>query len=116
MRRLRFGRCEAEVSAVSLGTWAYGGANKVGQRSVGWSGHDDHAARAALRAAHAAGITHWDTADVYGNGRSEQLIGGIWGDVPRDEVFVASKVGWDPPAPSTTSTTPSRFASRLKVR
>ena len=42
------------------------------------------------------GIDHWDTADVYGDGQSERLIGELWGTVPREEIFLASKVGWDP--------------------
>jgi aryl-alcohol dehydrogenase-like predicted oxidoreductase len=96
VRTIRFGRTEAQIPAVSLGTWSYGGLNTAGKRSVGWRGHDEDKARDALVAAHAAGITHWDTADVYGDGRSEQLIGGVWKTVPRDEVFVATKVGWGP--------------------
>jgi aryl-alcohol dehydrogenase-like predicted oxidoreductase len=96
MRTTRFGRTGVRVPVVSLGTWSHGGTNQVGDRSVGWSGHDDAQAAAALRAAHQAGITHWDTADVYGDGRAEALIGQAWGDVPRDEVFLATKVGWDP--------------------
>jgi len=96
MRTIRLGRTDVQVPVVSLGTWAYGGENTSDSgQSIGWSGHDAEQARAALRSAHELGITHWDTADVYGDGRSEQLIGSIWGDVPRDEVFVASKVGWD---------------------
>jgi aryl-alcohol dehydrogenase-like predicted oxidoreductase len=83
---------------VSLGTWAYGGQNfsKSGAE-IGWSGHDDGQARAALVRAWELGITHWDTADVYGNGRSEELIGevvGPAGPVPRDAIFLATKVGW----------------------
>jgi aryl-alcohol dehydrogenase-like predicted oxidoreductase len=65
-------------------------------QSVGWGGHDPAAARQALVAAYEAGIDHWDTADVYGQGRSESLIGEVWREVPRDRIFLASKVGWDP--------------------
>lgn len=93
---VRLGRTNAEVSAVSLGTWSYGGPNRVGEQDVGWSGHDDAAATGALIRAHELGINHWDTADVYGDGQSERLIGEMWGDVPRGDIFLASKVGWDP--------------------
>lgn len=95
MRNIRFGRTDVEIPAVSLGTWGYSGANMAGDAPVGWSGHDDAKARAALAAAHASGITHWDTADVYGNGRAEGLIGDMWSTIPRDSIFLATKVGWD---------------------
>jgi len=93
--RHRFGRSGLLVPRVSLGTWAYGGENLAGTTEVGWSGHDDESARQSLKLAYERGITHWDTADVYGNGRSEELIGQMWElGVPRDQVVIASKVGW----------------------
>lgn len=95
MRKVRFGRTGIDVPAVSLGTWGYSGANMSGDVPVGWTGHDDDKAREALAAAWAAGITHWDTADVYGNGRAEGLIGQMWSSVPRESIFLATKVGWD---------------------
>lgn len=95
MRRIRFGRTGVDVPAVSLGTWGYSGANMAGDVPVGWSGHDDAKATEALAAAFESGIDHWDTADVYGNGRAEALIGAMWGKVRRDKVFLATKVGWD---------------------
>jgi myo-inositol catabolism protein IolS len=96
MRTLRFGRTNVQVPAISLGTWGHGGPLVTGQgASVGWKGHDDALAREALIAAHRAGITHWDTADVYGDGHAEQLMGEVWNEVPRSEIFLATKVGWD---------------------
>lgn len=97
MRTIRLGRTNADVSVVSFGAWPIGGPNTNNERSVGWTGHDDDLAKAALRAALDAGINHWDTADVYGDGRSERLIGEVFADgsVPRDEVFLATKTGWD---------------------
>ena len=96
MRMIRFGRTNLTVPAVSLGTWGHGGENKSASgESVGWSGHDDATAREALIAAWANGITHWDTADVYGSGHAESLIGSVWDDVPRNEIILATKVGWD---------------------
>ncbi len=96
MNSVRFGRTGVQTPTVCLGTWGHGGANTVGGRPVGWFGTDQNEARQTLLDAYAAGITHWDTADVYGRGRAEQLIGSCWGEVPREKVFVASKVGWDP--------------------
>ncbi len=94
MRTIRFGRTNAHVPAISLGTWGHGGPNISEGASVGWSGHDDRLAKEALLTAYRNGITHWDTADAYGNGHAEQLIGEMWSDVPREKIFLASKFGW----------------------
>ncbi len=95
MRTLRFGRTNVQVPAISLGTWGHGGPNMGGGFSVGWSGHDDRLAKAALFEAHRQGITHWDTADAYGRGHAEQLIGEAFAEgVPRSEIFLASKFGY----------------------
>ena len=94
MRTIRFGRTNVQVPVISLGTWGHGGPNVSEERSVGWTGHDDRLAKEALAAAYRNGITHWDTADAYGNGHAEQLIGELWGEVPREKIFLASKFGW----------------------
>lgn len=95
MRTLRFGRTNVLVPAVSLGTWGHGGPRVTDEgESVGWSGHDDQQAKDALLAAYRAGITHWDTADAYGDGHAETLIGEMWSDVPRQEIFLATKFGY----------------------
>ena len=96
MRTLRFGRTNVQVPAISLGTWGHGGPNVNRGANVGWTGHDDRLAKEALLAAHRAGITHWDTADAYGNGHAETLIGEVFasGEVPRKDIFLATKFGW----------------------
>lgn len=95
MRMIRLGRTNISVPAVSLGTWGHGGPRVTDSgESVGWSGHDDQEAREALVAAYRAGITHWDTADAYGDGHSEELIGEVWDRVPREQIFLATKFGW----------------------
>ena len=95
MRKIILGRTGAEVSAISLGTWSYGGANKSGKLPIGWAGQSDDDSKLALKRAWELGINHWDTADVYGNGRSEQVIGSMWKSIPRNNIFLATKVGWD---------------------
>jgi aryl-alcohol dehydrogenase-like predicted oxidoreductase len=94
MRTIRFGRTNVDVPVISLGTWGHGGPNTNEGASVGWSGHDDQKAKDALLVAYRGGITHWDTADAYGNGHAEELIGGMWSEVPRDEIFLATKFGY----------------------
>lgn len=94
---IRLGRTNVRVPAISLGTWGHGGERVSGSgASVGWSGHDDEQAKAALVAAWRHGITHWDTADVYGDGNAERLIGEVFdATVPRQDIFLATKVGWN---------------------
>lgn len=96
VEQVRLGRTEVMVPRVALGTWGHGGPKTVGKHPVGWSGYDPEAARAALLLAFDRGLIHWDTADVYGDGQAERSIGRLWGALPRDQVFLASKVGWDP--------------------
>ncbi len=97
MHTIRLGRTGEMVPSIGVGTWAHGGPLTVGGESVGWGGRDDDLSIAALKRAHQVGLVHWDTADVYGAGHSEKLIGGLWQkDVSRHDVFLATKVGWDP--------------------
>lgn len=95
MRKITLGRTGQSVSAISLGTWSYGGQNKNGSVPVGWGGQTGKDSRAALLKAFESEINHWDTADVYGDGRSEKIIGSMWGSIPREDIFLATKVGWD---------------------
>ena len=95
MEYITLGKTQSSVSKISLGTWSYGGAATSGEQSVGWADQDDTDSKKALLKAHALGINHWDTADVYGDGRSEKIIGNMWKDISRHEIFLATKVGWD---------------------
>jgi aryl-alcohol dehydrogenase-like predicted oxidoreductase len=78
------GRTDRPVSVVGLGTWQLGG---------NWGEVSEADALAVLDAAVEAGVTFFDTADVYGDGRSEQLIGRFLGDNPDLVVTVATKIG-----------------------
>ncbi len=93
MQQITFGRTNEKVSTISLGTWSYGGGNISGGRSVGWADQSDVDSRAALIQAWRSGINHWDTADVYGNGRSETIIGNVWDAVPRER-YISCNEGW----------------------
>ena len=84
MKTSTLGRTGATVSAISLGTWQLG---------ADWGDVSEQDARAVLDAAVESGVTMFDTADVYGDGRSERLIGGYLADNPHLDVFVATKIG-----------------------
>ena len=96
MKTVRFGRTNVQVSTLGLGTWAMGGPRVVNNRPVGWWGSEDETSLRALVRAAEVGITHWDSADVYGDGHAETLVGQVWSQIERDDIFLASKVGWDP--------------------
>lgn len=91
--RRRLGRTGLMVSEISLGTWTLGGTSYNEGRSNGWGGLDvGEGERAVLRALE-LGCNHLDTADVYGAGHSEQLLGRVLGH-RRKDIVLASKVGW----------------------
>jgi aryl-alcohol dehydrogenase-like predicted oxidoreductase len=73
-----------KVSAVSFGAWAIGG---------DWGAPDDEESMRALHAAIDAGVNFIDTADVYGDGRSERLVARLRRERPRDTIHVATKAG-----------------------
>jgi aryl-alcohol dehydrogenase-like predicted oxidoreductase len=84
MEKRVLGRTGREVSVVGLGTWQLG---------ADWGEVREEDATAVLDAAVADGVTFFDTADVYGDGRSEQLIGRYLKARPDADVFVATKMG-----------------------
>ncbi|MGH3922382.1 MAG: aldo/keto reductase, partial [Pseudonocardiaceae bacterium] len=84
----------AEVSAIGAGCWTIGGPATNRGVPVGWDEVNEDAAYAGLVRAHELGITLYDTADVYGLGRSERLLGQLLSEVPRDELVISSKVGY----------------------
>ena len=95
MRNITLGRTDRKVSAISLGTWSFGGANMNGRIPVGWADQSETDSINALKRCWEVGINHWDTADVYGEGRSESIIGKMWNKISRDDIFLATKLGWD---------------------
>jgi aryl-alcohol dehydrogenase-like predicted oxidoreductase len=90
---MRFlGRSGIEVSAIGFGCWAIGGPFSRDGSPAGWGEVDDSESAAALRRALDLGITFFDTADVYGAGHSELVLGRALAD-HRDEVVIATKFG-----------------------
>lgn len=86
-----FGQTGIRVSVIGFGAWAIGGPAMAGLIPIGWGDTDDAASLAALRTAFDRGITFYDTADFYGLGRSEKLIGSVFAN--SDKVVIATKVG-----------------------
>jgi aryl-alcohol dehydrogenase-like predicted oxidoreductase len=85
METRRLGRTGKDVGVVGLGTWQLG---------ADWGDVTEDEALAVLRAAHDEGVTLLDTADVYGDGRSERVIRRFVADLPEAErPFVATKAG-----------------------
>jgi aryl-alcohol dehydrogenase-like predicted oxidoreductase len=84
MQHRTLGRTGRDVSVIGLGTWQLG---------ADWGQVSETDARAVLDASRDAGVTFFDTADVYGDGRSESLIGGWLRDNPDAGVTVATKMG-----------------------
>lgn len=89
MRRLG----DVEVSAIGLGCWAIGGPSWTADRApLGWGEVDDDEAVRAIRRALELGATFFDTADVYGAGHSERVLGRALAG-RSDEVVIATKFG-----------------------
>ena len=84
MEYRRLGRTNMKVSAISFGAWAIGGT---------WGPVEDADSLRALHAAVDAGMNFVDTADVYGDGRSERLVARLRRERPKDEIWVATKAG-----------------------
>lgn len=88
------GRSGIEVSEIGIGCWAIGGAAFNLGLPMGWSGTTDADSLDGLRCALELGAVHFDTADVYGHGHSERLLGRAIEQVPRSRLVIGSKVGY----------------------
>jgi aryl-alcohol dehydrogenase-like predicted oxidoreductase len=84
MESRTLGRTDIKVSAISFGAWAIGGT---------WGSVDDDESMRALHASIDAGVNFVDTADVYGDGRSERLLARLRRERPGETVWIATKAG-----------------------
>lgn len=91
MQKRRFGNTSLLVSEIGFGAWAIGGGTMVGETAIGWGNADDAVSKKAIHAALDAGINFFDTADIYGLGHSENLIGSTIGN--RSDIVIATKGG-----------------------
>jgi aryl-alcohol dehydrogenase-like predicted oxidoreductase len=89
MKYRKLGNSDFEVSAICFGAWAAGGWM--------WGGTERNDAIKAIRAAYDLGVTSIDTAPIYGQGNSEEIVGEAIKDLPRDKVQLLTKYGmrWD---------------------
>jgi aryl-alcohol dehydrogenase-like predicted oxidoreductase len=99
MRYRRLGKTGYEVSEIGFGAWAIGGS---------WGEVDDEISMRTLHAAADAGVTLYDTADVYGDGRSERLLGRFLRERAGQRLIVATKMGRRVDQ-VTSNYTPERF-------
>lgn len=89
MQYRKLGESDLEVSAITFGAWAAGGWM--------WGSTDRNEAIEAIRASYDAGVTSIDTAPVYGQGTSEEIVGEAIRGISRDKVQILTKFGmrWD---------------------
>jgi aryl-alcohol dehydrogenase-like predicted oxidoreductase len=83
MEKRRLGKTGWDASVIGFGAWAIG---------ADWGEADDDTSLEALRAAAATGVNFFDTADVYGDGRSERLVAKLRKELT-EPIFVATKAG-----------------------
>ena len=84
MKYRNLGKTNYKVSEISFGAWAIGGT---------WGAVNDKESIAALHTAVDAGVNFFDTADVYGDGRSEKLLAKLKRDHAGEEIIIATKAG-----------------------
>ncbi len=91
MQYRKFGNTGLNVSEIGFGAWAIGGGAMIGNTSIGWGDADDDVSKRAIYAAMEAGINFFDTADIYGLGHSEKILGETL--CTNKDIIIATKVG-----------------------
>lgn len=80
-----------DVSVIGFGTWAFGGETLLGGRATGWGPSDDGESIRAIDQAIEMGVNFFDTADMYGRGRSETVLGNALKN--RKDAIICTKFG-----------------------
>jgi aryl-alcohol dehydrogenase-like predicted oxidoreductase len=88
----KFGRDGIQSSALGMGCWAIGGPMHMQGAPLGWGKVNDEVSKRAIRKAFEMGVNFFDTADMYGMGHSEKLLGEVLSK-DRDQVILATKFG-----------------------
>jgi aryl-alcohol dehydrogenase-like predicted oxidoreductase len=92
MHYRKLGKTGLSISEIGFGAWAIGGPSGASGAPLGWGKTSDEESLAAIRRARELGVTFFDTADSYGFGRSESLLGIVLSR-KREDVVIATKVG-----------------------
>lgn len=92
MHYRKLGNTGITVSEIGFGGWAIGGVTEASGTPLGWGRTNDDESLATIRRARELGVTFFDTADSYGFGRSESLLGIVLSRL-RQDVVIATKVG-----------------------
>ena len=92
MNYRQLGSTHIKVSEIGFGGWAIGGPADASGTPLGWGRTSDDESLAAIRRARELGVNFFDTADSYGFGRSESLLGIVLSRTRKD-VVIATKVG-----------------------
>jgi aryl-alcohol dehydrogenase-like predicted oxidoreductase len=103
MRYRPLGKSGLSASEIGHGLWGMGG----------WSGSDDESSKAALRRSIEGGCTFFDSAFVYGDGKSDKLIGEVAAEYPDKALVLASKI---PPADFTWPSKPTNKLHQIFPR
>lgn len=92
MEYRQLGKSDLKVSAITFGAWAIGGWM--------WGGSERKDAIDAIRASYDQGVTSIDTAPIYGQGLSEEIVGEAIQGIPRHKIQILTKFGmrWDEPS------------------
>ena len=90
MNYRQFGNTALKVSEIGFGAWAIGGGAMIGNTAIGWGKADNTMSANAILKAVDAGINFFDTADIYGLGHSEMLLGKL---LKGKDVIIATKAG-----------------------
>ncbi|HKB44820.1 MAG TPA: aldo/keto reductase, partial [Chitinophagaceae bacterium] len=91
MQYRKFGNTDLLVSEIGFGAWAIGGSAMIGNTAIGWGDAKDDESKKAIHRSLDLGINFFDTADIYGLGHSEKLLGELLGN--KKDVIIATKVG-----------------------
>jgi aryl-alcohol dehydrogenase-like predicted oxidoreductase len=104
MELVQFGRTALRVSPLCLGAMNFG--------TTGW-GCDERAAAEIVKVYRDAGGNFFDTANIYGGGSSERILGDVLGG-DRDEVVIASKVGFPAPGGGPSGLSPANIRASIE--